>query len=127
MAKRRFHKYPTSKTAQCIGTLLRLIHNAGGDFLHYLPEKLDTITGLDLIKILAPNKITFTSENNFSKEIKEVHQTGHLSIENEKIIKEMLLNNSSIDAGFQVSFDGRIWLCVNGIAFIRFKPKGKQE
>lgn len=67
MVKRRFHKYPTSKTAQSIGTLMRLIYNAGGDFLHYLPEKLDEITALDLIKVLAPNGITFILEDTLKK------------------------------------------------------------
>lgn len=53
------------------------------------------------------------------REIKEFHQTGVLSIEN----REMFSNvENPCDVGLQVSFDGRIWLCVNGIAFIRFKP-----
>lgn len=67
--KKRFHKYPTRKTAQSLGTLIRLIHKAGGCPQHYLPDKLDTISALDLIKILAPNGITFTLEEPTKNEI----------------------------------------------------------
>jgi hypothetical protein len=52
--------------------------------------------------------------------VPETHQQGHLSIENLDLIKSSDLHNC--DVGIQTSPDGRIWLCVNGIAFIRFKP-----
>ncbi len=50
------------------------------------------------------------------KEISETHQHGFLTIEKD-------IGGSKIcDVGIQVSKDGRIWICVNGQAFIRFKP-----
>lgn len=55
------------------------------------------------------------------KEIKdypETHQLGIISIENmpeQRIIKG--------DLGVQIAKDGRVWVCIDGIAFIRFKPK----
>lgn len=30
------------------------------------------------------------------------------------------------DVGLQVAWDGRIWVCVNGVAFLRFKPSRNQ-
>lgn len=50
----------------------------------------------------------------------EQHRQGRLSIENDEIVREMDLTDC--DVGIQVSHDGRIWLCVNGTAWIRFKP-----
>jgi|KBSMisStaDraftv2_1062788.scaffolds.fasta_scaffold275595_3 hypothetical protein len=49
-----------------------------------------------------------------------VYQHGHLSIENAAIIAA--IDQQSCEVGVQVSQDGRIWLCVNGTSFIRFKP-----
>ena len=54
------------------------------------------------------------------KEIKEFHQQGRLSIDNVTTIEEMDLSNA--DVGLQVAKDGRIRLCVNGVALIRFTP-----
>ena len=31
------------------------------------------------------------------------------------------------DFGVQISSDGRIWICIDGVAFIRFKPQYKGE
>lgn len=50
------------------------------------------------------------------KELKETHLQGFLSIEAD--IKSSL----NCDFGIQISTDGRVWICVDGIAFIRFKP-----
>lgn len=52
--------------------------------------------------------------------VEETHQQGFLSIENLPLIQDM--DVSSCDVGIQTHDDGRIWLCVNGVAFIRFKP-----
>lgn len=52
----------------------------------------------------------------------ETHQKGHLSLENEATVLGMLKENKENDVGIMISPDGRIWLCVNGVAFIRFKP-----
>ena len=49
-------------------------------------------------------------------ELKETHVKGSLSIEQDlKSIKEC-------DFGIQIAVDGRVWICINGVAFIRFKP-----
>jgi hypothetical protein len=57
------------------------------------------------------------------KDIPEVHQTGTLTLENFGAIfphgPSML---RKVDVGLQMSKDGRIWLCVNGTALIRFTP-----
>ena len=59
------------------------------------------------------------------KEYRETHQQGHISIEN----KDMILDRENDfgqtiqgDFGIQIAKDGRVWICINGIAFIRFKP-----
>ena len=57
-------------------------------------------------------------------EYKEQHQQGMLSIENlEEIFHQ---NLHDLDLGVQISVDGRVWICINGIAFLRFKPTRKQ-
>jgi len=58
------------------------------------------------------------------QELPEVHKEGIISIENKEII---LKNNSMTDVlqgdfGIQIAADGRVWICINGIAFLRFKP-----
>ena len=54
-------------------------------------------------------------------EYPETHQKGIMSIENlGDTISHML--NKEVDFGFQVARDGRVWVCVDGVAFIRFKP-----
>ena len=52
------------------------------------------------------------------KEYPETHQTGIISIENLPTT-----NFIKGDLGIQIAKDGRIWICINGIAFIRFKPE----
>ncbi len=49
--------------------------------------------------------------------LKETHTRGYLSVE--KNFTSML----DCDFGIQVAPDGRVWICINGQAFIRFKPK----
>lgn len=62
----------------------------------------------------------------------ETHQSGCIILENLDLIKELtesksLVETSQIlgDIGIQISGDGRIWVCINSIAFIRFKPDNK--
>ena len=55
-----------------------------------------------------------------SKDFPETHKQGMISIENLELIKSMDLQNA--DFGVQISQDGRVWCCINGVAFIRFKP-----
>lgn len=54
------------------------------------------------------------------KEYPEIHQKGIISIENTDMIPYK--NTFVGDFGIQIAEDGRIWVCINGIAFIRFKP-----
>ena len=59
-------------------------------------------------------------------EVQEFHQQGSLGINNaDVILKDLQIAHArgiQVDVGLQVGADGRIWLCVNGVAFIRFKP-----
>lgn len=56
------------------------------------------------------------------KVIDEVHQRGLLSIEKKGVDSQIC------EVGIQTAEDGRIWICVDGEAFIRFKPmKGDYE
>lgn len=55
------------------------------------------------------------------KEYPETHQRGTISIEN--IPDELSLPGIvQGDFGLQVAKDGRVWVCINGIAFLRFSP-----
>jgi len=51
------------------------------------------------------------------KEQKETHCKGVISIEN--IPKSCLIKG---DLGIQIAKDGRVWVCIDGIAFLRFNP-----
>jgi hypothetical protein len=53
-------------------------------------------------------------------DIPETHIHGHCSVENLEAIQEM--NLQDCDFGYQVAHDGRVWVCINGVAFLRFKP-----
>lgn len=63
-------------------------------------------------------------------EVEEFHQSGSLGICNFKEVIDRLRDAAAhgirVDVGLQVSMDGRIWLCVDGMAFIRFKPRMPQ-
>jgi hypothetical protein len=58
-------------------------------------------------------------------ELPETHQQGNLSIENQEIIDT--LDVADCDFGLQVAKDGRVWVCVNGVAWLRFKPHRKGD
>ena len=45
---------------------------------------------------------------------------GHLWVENAEIIETMDLTDCLF--GFQIGDDGRVWVCINGTAWLRFKP-----
>ena len=51
------------------------------------------------------------------KSYPETHQRGSLSIE-----QSLASGLKDCDFGIQIAKDGRVWICVDGIAFIRFKP-----
>lgn len=46
-----------------------------------------------------------------------LHQEGVLSVE-----MELPVGTNLGDVGIQIARDGRIWICYNGQAYIRFKP-----
>jgi len=62
------------------------------------------------------------------KPIPEFHQKGNISLENlahfglRPAIQGGDSRHLQGDIGLQVAADGRIWLCVDGIAFVRFSP-----
>lgn len=58
-------------------------------------------------------------------ELPETHQTGMVDILNVDEIKSQDLQ--SADFGIQISQDGRVWVCINGIALIRFKPTREKK
>lgn len=64
--------------------------------------------------------------------LKETHIQGHISIENlpEELAEVILATDERLmrtggfhgDFGMQIAEDGRVWICLNGIAFLRFSP-----
>lgn len=55
--------------------------------------------------------------------VPETHQRGHVSVENAEMVALILEDLSgAVDFGIQTHDDGRVWICINGIAWIRFKP-----
>ena len=59
------------------------------------------------------------------EEMNEMHCEGHIDISEE--YKNFPHDLQNADLGIQISYDGRVWLCINGIAFLRFKPKFNKE
>jgi len=65
------------------------------------------------------------------KEYPELHQRGIISFENVDLVSEKsktVKNWKPIlpisgDFGIQIARDGRVWVCIDGVAFIRFKPE----
>ncbi len=57
------------------------------------------------------------------KPYEEVHQTGNISFENSETILGIPSKTIFGDFGIQIANDGRIWICIDGIAFIRFHPR----
>ncbi len=60
------------------------------------------------------------------KEYPETHQQGIIILENVNSILKGTFNGSTYaeaDFGIQISEEGRVWICINGVAFIRFRPK----
>jgi hypothetical protein len=50
------------------------------------------------------------------KPYEETHQQGIVTFEQES--RSMIVD----DFGIQIAGDGRIWICINGASYIRFKP-----
>uniref|UniRef100_A0A6M3JLY9 Uncharacterized protein n=1 Tax=viral metagenome TaxID=1070528 RepID=A0A6M3JLY9_9ZZZZ len=64
------------------------------------------------------------------KEYQETHQQGIISIENKSEILNREIDFTEMikgDFGIQIAKDGRVWICINGIAFICFRPFMKGE
>lgn len=57
-----------------------------------------------------------------STNVPETHKYGLISFEQE--IKQGSMKG---DFGIQIAEDGRIWICLNGQALIRFKPLKRKE
>ncbi len=52
----------------------------------------------------------------------ELHQDGYISLE--KLPPALSVAGMMPgDFGIQVAADGRVWVCIDGVAFIRFTPK----
>jgi len=49
-----------------------------------------------------------------------LYQSGHVYMDNPDLIQRLDLTDCEF--GVQVGWDGRVWVCINGIAFLRFKP-----
>ena len=57
------------------------------------------------------------------QEVKEFHQIGNITIENMDIFMNGVHPyGKDVDIGLQVAKDGRIWICIGGISFLRFTP-----
>lgn len=50
------------------------------------------------------------------------HQVGNLSIENSFEVLPKISDGKVVDVELTTTTDGRIWINVDGISFIRFKP-----
>lgn len=55
--------------------------------------------------------------------IKETHMKGNISIESIPKSKNLLDD----DLGIQIAEDGRVWICINGKAFLRFFPNPEKK
>lgn len=47
----------------------------------------------------------------------ETHQQGAISVES-----PLPVGMTEGDFGIQIASDGRVWICIDGIAVLRFKP-----
>lgn len=56
----------------------------------------------------------------------ETHQNGRVDVHNRDLIDAALATGGEVDFGVQIAWDGRVWVCVNGMAFLRFKPARKE-
>lgn len=61
-----------------------------------------------------------------SHEVEEFHLQGSVSIQNlhevVRFLNEAHDKGETVDVGLQVSHEGRMWVCVDGMALLRFKP-----
>jgi len=60
------------------------------------------------------------------KPYEETHMNGHIFIENIPIDKDKnTVRHLEGDLGIQIAEDGRVWVCIEGVAFLRFTPSNK--
>jgi hypothetical protein len=62
------------------------------------------------------------------KEYLETHQQGHIVIENVPLGLRTFDWSTGHgymqgDFGVQIAKDGRVWICIDGVAFLRFDPR----
>lgn len=57
----------------------------------------------------------------YIKEYPETHQQGVITLENMpySLAKSLAMKG---DLGIQIAKNGRVWVCIDGIAFLRFQP-----
>ncbi len=55
---------------------------------------------------------------------KETHMDGTMLLEKipEEFEQQRMMH---CDFGIQIAEDGRVWICINGVSFLRFSPTGK--
>lgn len=53
-------------------------------------------------------------------EVPEIHMMGLLTVE-----KALKVGGGTADLGIQIGPDGRVWICIDGHAIIRFNPNKK--
>ena len=61
------------------------------------------------------------------KPYKETHMDGVLSMESDEFFNKQDRRIVSGDFGIQIAEDGRVWICFNGVSFIRFQPSGRYK
>jgi len=69
--------------------------------------------------ILDANNIVYHSaKTGRFKAYEEQHSKGFIILNN---IPDF---DTDADLGIQIAKDGRVWICIDGISFLRFKPSG---
>ncbi len=53
-------------------------------------------------------------------------QVGNLSMENIHEVMPKICNGQIVDVELRTAKDGRIWININGISFIRFMPMARR-
>ena len=81
----------------------------------------DTVTRKWVYWFKPIQDVQFDQTNKSVDPYEVLHQDGSLSIE-----KALTAVHRHCDLGVQIARDGRIWLCVDGQAYIRFKPMSKE-
>ena len=59
------------------------------------------------------------------KRYKETHMDGTILLEGSALSYRQTPQMIQGDFGIEIAEDGRIWICVNGVSFLRFSPTGK--